>query len=168
VTRFRRKLESDPKLAADPLCRKMAAQIDKYADKLFADPIIVQTPSGTLTVYPQRTNNVMEQFFRSMHRKYRRRTGDNCMHRALQTMLADTPLVKNLSNPDYMKILLDGRSNLEELFAQLDTSATKDDLAPADETDRILPGFKALARMSNLPDLIAQRASMAPDKVKSN
>lgn len=40
-------------------------------------------------------------------------------HRALQAMLADTPLVKNLDNPDYMKILLDGKENLEELFAEL-------------------------------------------------
>jgi len=168
VVRFRHKLESDPKLSADLLCRKMAAQIDKYADKLFADPIIVQTPSGPVSIYPQRTNNIMEQFFRSMHRKYRRRTGDNSMHRELQTMLADTPLVKNLSNPDYMKILLDGRSSLEELFAQLDAYATKQELSAPDQTDRILPGFRALTRISNLPDLIAQRASMVPDKVKSN
>jgi hypothetical protein len=41
-------------------------------------------------------------------------------------MLADTPLVKNLSNPDYMKILLDGRPNIEALFADLDrTSASE-------------------------------------------
>jgi hypothetical protein len=52
---------------------------------------------------------VLEQFFRSLRRDHRRRTGDNRMHRALQTMPADTPLVKNLSNPHYMQILLDGR-----------------------------------------------------------
>ena len=34
-------------------------------------------------------------------------------------MLADTPLVKNPDNPRYMKILLDGKANLEELFAEL-------------------------------------------------
>jgi len=39
------------------------------------------------------------------------------MHRALQAMLADTPLVKNLDNSDYMQILLDGKENLAELFA---------------------------------------------------
>ncbi len=109
VGQFRHRLDAEAKLAADPLCRKLAEQIDKYHDKLFADPIDVQTPSGPQVVYPQRTNNILEQFFRSLRRDHRRRTGDNRMHRALQTMLADTPLVKNLSNPDYMKILLDGR-----------------------------------------------------------
>ncbi|MGD9849535.1 MAG: transposase, partial [Desulfuromonas sp.] len=109
VGRFRRRLDAETKLAEDPLCNKLAEQIDKYDGKLFAEPIRVQTPSGPALVYPQRTNNILEQFFRSLRRDHRRRTGDNRMHRALQTMLADTPLVKNLSNPHYMQILLDGR-----------------------------------------------------------
>jgi hypothetical protein len=35
-------------------------------------------------------------------------------------LLADTPLVKNLSTPDYMDILLDGKSSLQELFAEIE------------------------------------------------
>ncbi len=58
VEQFRRDLEMDPKLADDPLSRKMARQIDEYGDKLFADPIEVATPNGTVTLYPQRTNNI--------------------------------------------------------------------------------------------------------------
>jgi hypothetical protein len=54
-----------------------------------------------------------------VRRGNRQRTGDNCMRRRLQTMPADTPLVKNLANPDYMKILLDDKPCLEELFAEL-------------------------------------------------
>ena len=141
VGQFRHRLDAEAKLAADPLCRKLAEQIDKYHDKLFADPIDVQTPSGPQVVYPQRTNNILEQFFRSLRRDHRRRTGDNRMHRALQTMLADTPLVKNLSNPDYLKILLDGRPNIEALFADLDRTSASEELTPATEADRVLPGF---------------------------
>jgi len=99
VLGFRGRLENDPQLASDPLRGKMAEQIDKYADKLFADPIEVQTPSGPATVYPQRTNNILEQFFRSLRRDHHRRTGDNSMHRALQTMLADTPWSKTCPTP---------------------------------------------------------------------
>ena len=91
------------------------------------------------------------------------------MHRALQTMLADTPLVENLSNPHYMQILLDGRPRLlEALFADLDRTAAADDLEPSAETDRIPPGFKALTKMPDLPIRIAQLASAIPDGVKSN
>ena len=41
---------------------KMISQIDNYWDKLFADPIEVDTPDGKVTFYPQRTNNLLERF----------------------------------------------------------------------------------------------------------
>ena len=46
----------------------MIAQIDKYWDKLFADPITVNTPIGQVTIQPQRTNNLLERFFRDFKR----------------------------------------------------------------------------------------------------
>lgn len=81
---------------------RMVAQIDKYGDRLFADPIVGNTPNGSVTIYRQRTNNIIEQFFRDLKRSHRRRTGNNSMSRVLNSMLADTPLVKNLDNPEYM------------------------------------------------------------------
>jgi hypothetical protein len=36
-------------------------------------------------------------------------------------VLGDTPLVQNLQNPTYMKILLDGSPTIEERFARIDT-----------------------------------------------
>jgi hypothetical protein len=156
VELFRSGLETDPKLVVDPLCRKMAEQIDKYSNNLFADPIEVDTPTGTVTIYPQRTNNILEQFFRSIRRGYRRKTGNDTMSRALQTMLADTPLVKNLDNPEYVKILLDGKANLEELFAELASiPPTRADESQV-ETDRILPGFRELVNMQTLPDQVVR------------
>jgi len=44
------------------------------------------------------------------------RAGDNSMHRALRTMLADIPLVKNLSNSDCIQFLFDGRPHIEAPF----------------------------------------------------
>ena len=60
VELFRRKLDNDRNLIADPLSRNMAKLIDKYGDKLFADPIETTTPNGTVTIYPQRTNNILD------------------------------------------------------------------------------------------------------------
>ena len=78
------------------------------------------------------------------------------MSRTLQAMLADTPLVKNLDNPEYVKILLNGKADLEELFAEIasmpETAADKSEI----DTDRILPGFKTLIKMSTLPDQVAR------------
>lgn len=66
---FRQPLVDGSKLAANLLCRKILKQIDKYGDRLFADPIAVNTPDGTIIIstiiYPQRTNNILEQLFRA-------------------------------------------------------------------------------------------------------
>ena len=167
VEQFRKQLDGDPKLAADPLCNKMAKQIDKYDAKLFADPIVVNTPFGTFIIYPQRTNNIMEQFFRSMRRWARRKTGNDTMCRILQSMLADTPLVKNLDNPRYIEILLNGKSNLEDLFADIGSLQLTENTLPELEQNHILPGFRQLVAMKNLPDRII-RSSSAPIVVNSN
>ncbi|MCP4002515.1 MAG: hypothetical protein GY727_16565 [Gammaproteobacteria bacterium] len=40
--------------------------------------------------------------------------------KTLKTMLAQTPLVKNLENPQYMEIILNGKVSLAERFAEID------------------------------------------------
>ena len=75
-------------------------------------------------------------------------------------MLADTPLVKNLSNPDYMSILLDGKSNLEERFAEIEMNGGAYDTKLVIGTENILPGFRSLANLPELPKLIAQLFNM--------
>jgi hypothetical protein len=159
VQQFRSKLQTDQALAGDALCCKVAKQIDKYNNKLFADPIEVNTSSGSMFIYPQRTNNMLEQFFRNLRRGHRRKTGNNSMRRFLQAMLADTPLIKNLDNPKYMTILLNGKKHLEELFAELENHSCLDGLESASDVDRILPGFRKLMKLQALPGLVTRLAS---------
>ena len=168
VEKFRSSLDEDPALITDNLSKKMAKQIDKYGDKLFSDPITVQTPMGPVTIYPQRTNNILEQFFRKVRRGFRRKTGNNSMRRELQTMLADTPLVKNLDNANYMKILLDKKENLEELFAATWESMNKEKDGRLTECGRIPRGFRSLADMSSLPGKVIQALTANQDAGKSN
>ena len=99
--------------------QKLINQIDKYWEKLFSDPITISSSDGDFSIQPQRTNNIVEQFFRGIRRAHRRTTGNNTMCKKLQSMFADTPLVKNLDNPDYMRIILNGKKSLEELFAEI-------------------------------------------------
>ena len=168
VEKFRRSLDNKPNLAADHLSKKMARQIDKYGEKLFADPIPIQTPMGPSMIYPQRTNNILEQFFRKFKRGFQRKTGNSSMHKVLQTMLADTPLVKNLDNPDYVTILLDGNENLEELFADMGTSLVEETDNLITDNSRILPGFRPLAGLSSLPGKLIQSLTGDWNAVQSN
>jgi hypothetical protein len=168
VAEFRRQIEKNAFLAADSLTGKMLVQLDKYDDKLFADPIEVDTPAGRIPIAPQRTNNILERFFRSMRRGHRRRTGNNTIRRFLQAMLADTPLVKNLDNPAYMKILLNSKKNLEELFAEINSAPTASDVEEIEDPgERLLPGYRNLIKLPDLPSRLVSSA-LKTARAKSN
>jgi hypothetical protein len=56
-----------------------------------------------------------------------------------------------------MEILLDGKENLAELFADLGPSSITNAMAEVQsETDRMLPGFHALINNPTLPQQVAQ------------
>jgi hypothetical protein len=141
--------------------QKMICQIDKYWDKLFADPIEIQKEDGTkLKIQPQRTNNILEQFFRKIKHAYRKRTGNNKTSRFLKAMPPDTPLVKNLKNHQYMKILLGKHKNLEELFSSIENgdvikkmreAETKNDLIPK-EIKKAIRKPETMKKFLNLQD----------------
>ena len=133
--------------------KDMIKQIDKYWDKLFADPIVVNTPNGQLTIQPQRTNNILERFFRDLKRSNRRKSGTVSLNRTLRSMLADTPLVKNLDNPDYLEIILDGCTTLEERFEKIDSRMVLERLdAEKKNNERISPEVKKIIRRPDLPE----------------
>lgn len=130
----------------------MVKQIDKYWKKLFADPIPVITPNGVITVQPQRTNNILERFFRDEKRRGRKKTGMGSLNRMLKTVLADTPLVQNLKNDQYLAIILNGCPNLAERFSQIDAHLVQEELAEAaKKNSKILPGIRTLIKDAELP-----------------
>ena len=153
VKKFRAQLVQRKDYPHNLAIQKMIKQIDKYWTKLFADPITVQTASGSVQIQPQRTNNILEQFFRSLKRSNRRRTGNASSSRMLRTMLAETPLVRNLKNPQYMKILLDGKTSIEEVFAEIEINTLRKAFRSAQETpERIPHKLKPLIAMADFPE----------------
>jgi hypothetical protein len=153
VTAFRAWLSRRKDYPQDRAAQKMIEQIDKYWEKLFADPITVQTPSGPILIQPQRTNNLLEQFFRSLKRTHRRRTGNAASGRMLRTILAETPLVRNLENPHYMTLLLNGRSSLEEVFAEIEIDTLRQAFRDAQlDPERIPAKLKPIIAMPDFPE----------------
>ena len=118
VTEFREWLQDNKERKVT--YAKMIGQIDKYWSKLFADPITVNTPDGPVDILPQRTNNILERFFRKIKRLGRKKSGTSSLNKMMKAILAETPLVKNLENEEYMAIILDGRATLAERFSQID------------------------------------------------
>ncbi len=138
--------------SGDASYHKMVKQIDKYWDKLFADPIEVETPTGKITIQPQRTNNLMEQSFRFLKRDGRKKSGQHSLTKTLKGMLANTPLVRNLSNPDYADILLKGKKDLAERFADIDIQQVRKEEKENEQRWRKYPKrMRKLFRISHLP-----------------
>lgn len=155
VEAFRNWCLHDERLSGNKDYQKMIEQIDKYWKKLFADPITVDTPQGKITIQPGRTNNILERFFRTIKRGYRKRSGANSMSKTLKAMLADTPLVRNLENQEYLSIILNGKATLEERFAEINAKVVREELRKSQEDlERIPPKIKGIIKNPNFPKIL--------------
>ena len=162
VMAFRLWLTRHKAYAEDRAAAKMIEQIDKYWKKLFADPIAAQTACGPILIQPQRTNNLLEQFFRSLKRASRRRTGNASSGRMLRTILAETPLVRNLENPHYMKILLNAKPSLEAVFAEIDIDSLRKAFREAQvDPERIPAKLKPIIAMPDFPEKLLNMVEKA-------
>jgi len=169
VKKFRLWLTSRKEYSTNQGYRKMIEQIDKYLEKLFADPITVDGPNGKIRIQPQRTNNIMEQYFRNFKRGNRRKTGNNSSSLMLQNMLAQTPLVRNLQNPEYMKILLDGKTSIEELFADIEITRLRQELKNAQQNPEKIPAkIKSIINEPKYPEKLANLLKKSQFQPKSN
>ena len=79
----------------------------------------------------------------------------------MKTMIADTPLIKNLTNPEYLNIILDGRASLEESFAAIDIQLVRKELRDLQCTTGRMPSkIRKLIKAPDLPEtLVALFAS---------
>lgn len=162
VKKFRTWLTSCKGYAKNQDAKKMIAQLDKYWKKLFADSITVETATGTIQIQPQRTNNILEQFFREFKRGNRRKTGNKSCGRMLRTMLAETPLVKNLQNIEYMKILLKDKTSLTHVFAEIEIETLREEFRKAQlSPERTPPKIKRLIAMPDYPEKLMKMIGKA-------
>ena len=164
VTKFRRQLSKDNKCMKDKAYQKMIGQINKYWNMLFCDPIVVEAKAGKIIIQPQRTNNLLEQFFRTLMRTYRKKNGFQAMERVLKSMLKDTPLVMNLRNKDFMEILLNGKRDLAQRFADVDAEIVRRQMRRSTGTEYTISArMKRIVSAPTFPEsltsLIGKKAS---------
>ncbi len=135
--------------------QKLIGKIHAKGTQLFADPISVESAAGTILIQPQRTNNLLETFFRSLKRSYMKRNGFSAMGRALKTMLQETPLAMNLKNEQYMKLLLKPGQTLAEKFAQIHIEEIRQCYKEKtlDSCD-LYPKLKTIIRLADLPSFM--------------
>jgi len=147
---FRQNEELNKRALKDSSYKKLIEQIDKYWEKLFADPIQIHTLNGIKVIYPQRTNNIVEQFFRKLKMLYRKRQGTHKLTKTLKAMIAETPFVQNLEIPAYATILLKGKFGLADRFAGINVKLVRERLKTHNnQLNKITPQFKKLLSSSD-------------------
>lgn len=152
VKKFREEIVTEDAYRKNDDYKKMIKQVDKYWEKLFADPIVVNTSNNHFTIQPQRTNNILERFFRDLKRGNRKKSGTICLTKTIRSILADTPLVKNLGNSEYLEVILDGCNTLEERFEKIDSRLVIEKLQAEKENDEsVSPVVKKIIRHPDLP-----------------
>jgi len=155
VARFTKSEEIVRKVGKDCRYTGMLAQIKKYWDKLFTAPIAVTNGRGeTVYIQPQRTNNIMERSFREMNRGNRKKTGGKSLGRLLQTMLAETPLIRNLRNERYMEIVLNGRATLADRFSEIDANKVRERIMETKSQEDLIPAN--VRKLLKIPEFACQ------------
>ncbi len=161
VDTFKEKMNTNCEFLQQKKGSAFLNQIDKYREQLFADPITVETNDGTKIIQPQRTNNLMEQMFRDFSRDNKRKTGVDSMGRTIQAMVDDTPLVRNLKNREYKKIILGDKENLAEVFAEIDVKMVREKMKEQNVCNEKVPAkIQSLLKKGNLLNLLSNVADV--------
>ncbi len=81
-------------------------------------------------------------------------------------MLAQTPLIKNLTNLQYMEIILNGKATLAERFAWIDVVQVRKVLAEEQTVTQRHP--KRMAKVLKIPNLPNKLVKISPQKVTAS
>ena len=124
VHKFLKKLEKEIKKTNDKkLCdsfNKVISKINEYGERLFADPLIVEVNGENRTFFIHRTNNILEHRFRRFNYGFRRIHGNHSVRRNLENIPEQLPLVENLKNPNYIRLIFGEETKITEKFAEVD------------------------------------------------
>jgi len=145
----------------DKTYKKLRNQFTKYWKMLFAKPVEAHLKNGEIMqMYPQRTTNLMERLFRDFQRCEYKRTGMGTLGRTARAMVAETPMMKNLDCPEFMNIILNGQPTLAARFAQLDIKRIQEDMAKAENKEKLPKGLKKIINDSNFHKVFMRAAKM--------
>ena len=64
--------------------------------------------------------------------------------------------MKNLENEEYLKIILNGKVSLEELFSEINTKIVQEELRKSQEDSEKIPAkIRGIIKNSDLPQIVA-------------
>jgi hypothetical protein len=118
IETLKAKIEKEPK--GKEKLQGVIKQLEKYWDKIFASPITVMADGNEKAIFPHRTNNQSEQFYRKLKHLFRRLHGRPSVSKDINYLPEEIALIENLKNQDYIKTVMTSLDNLAFEFAKLD------------------------------------------------
>lgn len=124
VQKFLKQIEKTiGKTKDEQLCdsfNKVISKINEYGERLFADPLVIEVNGEKKLLFMHRTNNILEHRFRGFNYGFRRIHGNHSVRRNLENIPEQLPLIENLKNPNYVKLIFGNETNIAEKFAEVD------------------------------------------------
>jgi len=102
------------------LFNKVINKINQYGERLFVDPLVVEVNGEKRTFFIHRTNNIVEHLFRWLNYGFRRIHGNHSIRRNLEHIPEQIPLIENLKNPNYMKLIFGEEIDVAKKFSEID------------------------------------------------
>ena len=96
----------------------------------------------------ERTNNLLESFFRGMKHAERRRSGRKILTQDFEHLPPEVALVNNLNHPDYVEILCGSLDNLAGAFADLNAEKRTTNSSGISKDSALLPDVPEIASAS--------------------
>ena len=142
--------------------------IEQYQQSLWGHEITVTGKSGKEVRLVARTNNLLENFFRTMKHGERRRSGRKILTQDFERLPPEAALACNLKQSDYVEILCGSLDRLPEAFAEIDAHKRKEALADH-RIDRLktLPVTKVVSASLPRDDLQFVRSKAMRNKIYS-
>lgn len=99
--------------------------IEDHGDYLWGHAISLPPETGGGIRLVERTNNILEGFFREMKHRERRRSGRKILTQDFEHLPPEAALVYNLKHEDYVSVVCGSLDLLHEAFARLDFEQSK-------------------------------------------
>lgn len=100
---------------------QILAHLDRHGHFLWGHAIALPSEVGGGIRLVDRTNNLLEGFYRAMKQGERRRSGRKTLTDDLEHLPPEAALARNLLCPDYVEILCGSLPQLAHAFADLDS-----------------------------------------------
>jgi hypothetical protein len=117
---LRKKIKNTDDKSLSKSFKKIIDKLKENGKRLFSDPVTVYANGEKKIIFILRTNNILEQHFRRFNYWCRRIHGNHSVRRNLENIPEQFPLVENLKNPNYVKLIFGNESKIVEKFSKVD------------------------------------------------